>query len=140
MFTRQLSSHAIYRLFFSNDPRHVSPTVCTRSSLRIGHWIKGVFVGSSTILRLFVRDRSFFFFFFDPIFGPLLCVVYLCPENLLKRNVAGSFVSNYIRIERRREEKYPFFFLKNYFLLSVTRINCYFVSGGDVLITYFQVH
>lgn len=29
-----------YRLFFSNDPRHVSPTVCTRPS-RLAVWIKG---------------------------------------------------------------------------------------------------
>ena len=113
MFTRQLSSHAIYRLFFSNDPRHVSPTVCTRSSLRIGHWIKGVFVDSSTIIIIIIIIIIYprlFSSLFDPIFGPLLCVVYLCPVNLLKRT---KFASNFFPFELYFEEsqwKYPFFF------------------------------
>lgn len=38
--SRDSCRHMRYRLFFSNDPRHVSPTVCTRPS-RLVIWIKG---------------------------------------------------------------------------------------------------
>lgn len=76
------------------------------------------------------------FFFFDPIFGPLLCVVYLCPVNLLKRR--RDVLSLRIIFEES-QRKYPFPKIIFSSFLTI-RINSSFVSGGDVLITYFQVH
>lgn len=80
MFTRQLSSHAIYRLFFSNDPRHVSPTVCTRSSLdrtldqrsSLVETLKASKAFSTTHICPYISR-----FFFDPITVHSLCCVFV---------------------------------------------------------------
>lgn len=78
----------IYRLFFSNDPRHVSPTVCTRSS-RTGHWIKGTLVH----IRAFPVTREPFLFN-DVLWSNygLFYVVYLCHETCCNDCNSSKFI------------------------------------------------
>ena len=154
MFTRQLSSHAIYRLFFSNDPRHVSPTVCTRSSLDRTVGSKEILVvetskGFSTMYIYVYRYRYMHYTsYISQIFlliqsRPTLCVVYLCPRDLLKRRHGFSPSSRFVSFlkETKKENvraqrcKFTRHFGDSF---SLTR-ELALVSGGDLLITYFQV-